>query len=291
MSIFNTVYETRYARYEKGAVLLFTLMVMIGLTSVVGAYLGFVQYSTRSTGAQISDSQAIYLAEAGLQKAIWNLKTPEISEGKGEDWTTPGTTENLGEGSYTMVVERWDWALAANNSIADSNFSEVVGFEAAKAIDDNNDTYWESADKPGPVKAGKAQQITITFPYTLTVNKARFYLPSAFFQQRPKIYSWQVSTDGATYTTAYEVKAPGNDATDVIDEFSTAQTGVNHLRLEVTGIGGGGDGVIIATLEAIGSKITVTGTVDGISREIEQTVAVDDASEEAYDQIDWNEND
>ena len=46
MSFFDTRYKIRDTRYEKGAVLLFTLMVMITLTSVVGAYLGFVQSST-----------------------------------------------------------------------------------------------------------------------------------------------------------------------------------------------------------------------------------------------------
>jgi len=285
MSIFNTIYKIRDTRYEKGVVLLFTLVVMITLTSVVGAYLGFVQASTKSTGAQISDGQAICLAEAGLQKAVWNLKTPVDSGGQGENWTTAGTTENLGEGNYTMVVERWDWALAANGATASAS-SENGSDVAANAIDGSDATYWQSGSKPTP---GNPQEIIVSFPYTLTINKVRFYLPSAFSRQRPKTYSWQVSTDGDTYTIAYDVDSPGNNATDVIDEFSTAQTGVNYLKLEVTRVGSGSAGVIIATLEAIGSKITSTGTVDVINRTVEQTVAVDDASEEAYDQIDWNE--
>ena len=285
MRLFQTKHKPKVTYGKKGAVLLFTLIVMITLTSVVGAYLGFVQYSTRSTGAQISDSQAIYLAEAGLQKAIWNLKTPGDSGEQGEDWTTVGRTEDLGSGSYTMEVQSWDWALAANNATASAS-SENGSYVAANAIDGSDATYWQSGSKPTP---GNPQEIIVSFPYSLTINKVRFYLPSAFFQQRPKTYSWQVSTDGDSYTIAYDVNSPGNDATDVIDEFFTAQTGVNYLKLEVTRVGGGSAGVIIATLEAIGSKITSTGTVDGISRQIEQTVAVDDASEEAYDQIDWNE--
>jgi hypothetical protein len=50
--------------------------------------------------------------------------------------------------------------------------------------------------------------------------------------------------------------------------------------------------VRIATLEAIGSKIVSTGTVDVISRKVQQTVIADDGSPEsqvAYDQIDWTE--
>lgn len=281
MSIFNTKCEIRDTRYEKGTVLLFTLLVMITLTSVVGAYLGFVQYSTRSTGAQISDSQAIYLAEAGLQKAIWNLKTPVGSGGQGEDWTTAGTTENLGSGSYTMDVQRWDWALAANNCTASSN-SEVVGFEAAKAIDGTDATYWESNGKP---QVPKPKNLIITFPFALTINKVRFLAPTS--DNRPRDYTWAVSTDGVSYTIV--VTVTNNANVDVTDTFS-ARSSVNYLRLSVTKSGQPSSNVRVSTAEAIGSKITSRGTVGSLIRDIEQTVAVDDTTQVAYDQIDWNEN-
>jgi len=286
MSIFNTKYKIRDTRYEKGAALLFTLIVMITLTSVVGAYLAFVQHCTRSTGAQITDSQAIYLAEAGLQKAIWNLKTPEISGGKGEDWKTAGAEEYLGDVSYIMDVETWDWALAANNATASAS-SSAPGHDPNKAIDDSNDTWWESADQPGTVQSGKHQEIIINFPYTLTINKVRFLAPT--FENKPSKYTWAVSTDNVTYTEVSD-ETKGTDTMDETHEFAAVHN-VNYLRLRVTKSGPPSSNVVkVSTIEAIGSKITVTGTVDGISREIEQTVAVDDASEEAYDQIDWSEN-
>ncbi len=59
---------------NKGMALLFTMIIMMTLSSVVAAYLGYVQFSTRSTGAQISDSQAMYLAEAGIHYGIYQLK-------------------------------------------------------------------------------------------------------------------------------------------------------------------------------------------------------------------------
>ena len=117
MSIFNTIYDIRDTRYEKGAVLLFTLVVMITLTSVVGAYLGFVQYSTISTGAQISDSRAIYLAEAGLDMAIWYLRNTAPDGSTDCSWRTtaypadPGSDPNdpqqksLGNGTFTIWVK------------------------------------------------------------------------------------------------------------------------------------------------------------------------------------------
>jgi hypothetical protein len=282
MKIFRTKHKSNTPYCNKGVVLLFTLMVMIGLISVVGAYLGFVQYSTKSIGAQITDSYAVYLAEAGLQKAVWNLMRTVANGGQGENWTTAGTTENLGEGSYTMVVERWDWALAANNSTASSN-SEVVGFEAAKAIDNTNATYWESDGKP---QVSNHKNLIIAFPYALTINKVRFLAPTS--DNTPRDYTWGVSTDGVSYTDFPEVK--NNNNVDVTYTFST-QSSVNYLRLSVTKSGQPSSNVRVSTIEAIGSKITVTGTVDGDSRQIEETVAVDDASEEAYGQIDWKEND
>jgi len=281
MKFFQTRHKSKVTYNNKGAALLFTLMVMVVLTSVVGAYLGFVQSSTRSTGAQIIDSQVVYVAEAGLQKAVWNLMRTAANGGQGENWTTAGTTENLGEGSYTMVVERWDWALAANYSTALAT-SQEVGHEADKVIDGDDLTYWETTTKPLPPYY---ENVTIAFPYTLTINKARYVAPD--YQRRPKDYEWQVSTDGVNYTTVFS----SSDGTmDETNEFAAAHN-VNYLRLWVSKIGGGAkaDGMKVSTVEAIGSTITVTGTVDGDSRQIEETVAVDDASEEAYDQIDWNE--
>ena len=117
MNTFNMRYEIRDTRYEKGAVLLFTLMVMIALTSVVVAYLGFVQYSTISTGAQIDDSQAIYLADAGLNQALWYLNNIAPDGSIDYSWRTtaypavpgPNSTdprqESFGNGTFTIWVQ------------------------------------------------------------------------------------------------------------------------------------------------------------------------------------------
>ena len=274
------------AKDRKGAVLILTFIIMIALTAIAVGFLYMISMQTKGSGYDISSNKALWIAEAGLQKAIWNLKTPSGSGGQGEDWATIGTAENIGDGSYTMVVERWDFALSDNDatvSASSDNGSDV----AANAIDSNDLTYWESELKPTPDDPDKPpQEIIITFPYTLTINKVRFLVPSGSSQQCPKDYEWQVSSDGASYTTV--VSAKNNVSTDVTDEF-TAETNVNYLKLYVTKIGGGSTGVRIATLETIGSKVTSTGTVDALNRKIEQTVVSDDATETAYDEIDWNE--
>ncbi|MBN1805986.1 MAG: hypothetical protein JW837_12115 [Sedimentisphaerales bacterium] len=96
MKIFRIKHRTKATPVKEGMVLLFTLIVMITVSSVVGAYLGFVSYATRSTGAQISESQAIYLADAGIHYGIYNLL-------QDSGWT--GTSPvSLGEGTFSVSV-------------------------------------------------------------------------------------------------------------------------------------------------------------------------------------------
>jgi len=107
MKMFRTKHKSNSPYCNKGAVLLFTWIVMIALISVVGAYLGFVQSSTKSTGAQIEDSQAIYLADAGLQYAIYRLTDSDYrgSVSRDKNSSTTGSA-NLGEGSFSFEIYR-----------------------------------------------------------------------------------------------------------------------------------------------------------------------------------------
>lgn len=266
-------------RRQSGTALILTFIMLISLTAITIAFLYMSSVQVKAMGYDTASSKALWLAEAGLQKAIWNLMTPVGSGGQGENWTTTGTTENLGDGNYTMVVERWDFALADNGASASATSQRTGGSGPAKAIDGKDATFWQGDTPSLPVP----QEISITFPYTLTINKVRFL--SSTSARRPKDYSWQVSTDGITYTTV--VNVTNNNSLDVTDAFTTVFN-VNYLKLSITA-NGGGSGVRIATLEAIGSKITSTGTVSSSSRKIEQAVMVDDATVTAYNQKDWNE--
>lgn len=270
------------ANHRKGMILILTFMIMITIIGITTAFLYITSIQIKASGYDIASSKALWLAEAGLQKAVWNLKTSAAGGGQGQDWTTVGTTENLGSGNYTMEVERWDFALIDNRSSASATSVNKTN-AAANVIDGDDTTYWQSGDPP---RVSAPQEIIITFPYTLTINKARFLVPSDLSIQRPKDYEWQVSTDGASYTTVVSVS--GNNDTDVTDVF-TAVTDANYFKLRVFRIGGGTEGACVSTLEVIGSKITSTGTVDVINRKIEQTVVVDDATGAAYDEIDWYE--
>lgn len=278
---------------EHGAVLLMALAVLFLLVPLVGTFLFAVGTTLLTGGWEENDNQVLWLAEAGLQKAIWNLKTPASGGGQGENWTTAGTTESLSGGSYTMAVTRYDFALTANGAAASAT-SSSSGNPAADAINGNDSDYWESNAQPSK---SSPQDLIITFPYTLTLNKVRFLAPSSSTQ--PRDFSWAVSADGAIYTTLLSITS--NNATDRTDLFSVAANpaaaAARYLRLRTTLDGQNNPKrVRISTLETIGSKITSTGTITAggnpYTRVISQSVVADDASPQsqvAYSQSDWVE--
>ena len=265
-------------RRKSGIALILTFIMLISLTAITVAFLYMSSVQAKVMGYDIAASKALWLAEAGLQKAIWNLMTPVSSGGQGEGWVTAGTTESLSDGNYAMVVERWDFALADNGASASAT-SQQGGNGPAKAIDGSNGTFWQG-DTPS---IAVPQEITAAFPYPLTINKVRFL--SSVAARRPRDYSWRVSSDGIIYTTV--VNITNNNSLDVTDTF-TAVSNVSYLKLSITA-NGGGSGVRVAVLEGIGTKITSTGQMSSLSRKIEQTVVADDASLTAFNQKDWNE--
>lgn len=272
---------------ESGSVLIATFAVMIVLINLVAGFLYAAGVFTLSSGWEETDAKLLWLADAGLHKAVWNLMTPVSGGGQGEGWTTAGATENLGDGSYTMVVERWDFALAANGATASDNPAQTKASQGpAKAIDGNDGTFWQSKNEPD---ADDPQDLIIAFPYPLVLNKVRF-LVSGPSSRIPEDYTWAVSTNGTTYTTVVTVS--GNAASDRTDTFS-AQSNVTTLRLRVTEAG---NNVRIAALEAIGARVTSTGTItatgQSYTRTVRQAVVADDASPQSqvsYVEPDWVE--
>jgi hypothetical protein len=237
----------------------------------------------KGKGNNLNDSKAFWLAEAGMQKAVWYLMTPVASGGRGENWTTSGTTENLGSGSYTMTVARWDFALAANGAAASASSSNGANVPA-RAIDGNNATYWESGNQL-LTNQSRFAEIIITFPYALSIHRARFLSPAA--ANRPRSYTWQVSSDGIVYTVVFTDN--NNNLTDVTNSFTPIRTDVRYLKLRATRAGNNNTRLRIATLEVIGSKITSTGSVDVFEKKIEQAVVADEATLTASDEKDWAE--
>ncbi len=85
---------------NKGVILLLTLIVSVSL-AVFGAALSvLVSAGMRRSALVVEQSQALYLAEAGVSKSIWELKRgiDEDEDGLGNIPPTP-----FGSGTYQAV--------------------------------------------------------------------------------------------------------------------------------------------------------------------------------------------
>lgn len=94
---------------KRGMALILTFIFMVTLIIIVAAYLFMTTYSTRNLNAQINNVRAFYLAEAGLQKAIWNILTPVPQEGWGKFGAGQSRTEEDslgGTGTYSVTASR-----------------------------------------------------------------------------------------------------------------------------------------------------------------------------------------
>ncbi len=294
------------ASAQRGVALVMVMAFLILFATMATFFVFTASVFVKNSGWEQVDHQVFWIAEAGLQKAIWNLKTPVASGGRGELWTTAGTLENLANGNYTMVVEAWDYALAANGATAVSVPPTVVN-PASNAIDGNGATFWESSGSPVITQ----QDLIITLPYAITVNRLRFlaFSTPAFPQNYiPRDYSWAVSPDNAVWTPALpaitnntsadsDLAVPPALAVGGPADVFPAQTNVRFVRLRTTrdGVGAPARARVIA-LEINGRRITSTGriTTGGvtIARTVRQTVVTDDAlpqNQVAYYQPDWTE--
>ena len=72
---------------KRGIVLIFTFAVMTALMVIVLVYLSMTDSEIKTIGGQISNTQAFYIAEAGLKYAIYSLRDDP-------DWDENGTVEH-----------------------------------------------------------------------------------------------------------------------------------------------------------------------------------------------------
>ena len=266
---------------KRGAVLLLNFIILVSLISMIIPFLHMINIETKVSGDRLIETQLVCLAEAGMQKAIWNLKTPIGQGGQGEDWSTGGTTEGFGGGTYTMEAQRFDWALAENNCVASAT-DTVPGHDPQSVIDGDDSTYWQTPDKP---VRPQFEAVTLAFPSPLTLSKVHLVIPPGAGIHKPKEYYWEVSSNGVDYTEVFhEKKNLLDERTDVFPPVSN----VNYLRLKITKVqGGSGTEVQIGTVEVITHKIVSTASLGGFTCTIEQTVIADESTQTAADQIDW----
>lgn len=90
---------------RKGFMIPMFFVLVIALAAIVGGVTIVTTTGIRNIGQRVEAEKALYIAEAGLNKAIWNLTVPVEEGGMGLTWRTAGVTEEFAGGSYTMIVE------------------------------------------------------------------------------------------------------------------------------------------------------------------------------------------
>ena len=83
---------------ERGAALILTFIILIGLSAIAFAFLTMISYEIKSVGTGLRNMQTFYIAEAGWAKARWALTTGAESIGWGE------TDVSFGGGTYTVIT-------------------------------------------------------------------------------------------------------------------------------------------------------------------------------------------
>lgn len=94
-----------------------TVIILVGLTVILSTYLVMVRWQTRWNSDRYASEQALYLAEAGVNRAVWYLIHAAPDGSTDGSWRTaaypavsgPGVTdpqeETLADGTYTLWVE------------------------------------------------------------------------------------------------------------------------------------------------------------------------------------------
>jgi hypothetical protein len=93
-------------RKSKGN-LLITFILLVALSITIFAYIDMIGFRIKDTGIKVSEFDAFYAADAGLNKAIWNLATPTAQGGKGMTWRTTSSWESFGRGGYSITVTNY----------------------------------------------------------------------------------------------------------------------------------------------------------------------------------------
>ena len=100
---------------NKGVVLLLTFIIMATLIVIVAVFLYMTSVEIRNAGYELTDSQALWIAEGGIQQAIYKVKSDAVY--RANPTTLSG---NLGAGSYSVTVTK-------NGSLYNVTSKGIVG--------------------------------------------------------------------------------------------------------------------------------------------------------------------
>ncbi len=88
---------------KKGNILT-TFIIIVAIASIVGAFMFVLTARVRELPTKKAQAKAFYIAEAGINKAIWYVSTPIEDGGMGQGYRITASTETFGDGQYIYSV-------------------------------------------------------------------------------------------------------------------------------------------------------------------------------------------
>ncbi|GAI39934.1 unnamed protein product, partial [marine sediment metagenome] len=128
---------------QKGMALLTTLIFVFILVTFGVALLTMTSNDIKLSALQRDSTEAFYIAEAGIDKALWYLNTPEDNGGEGLDWRT-----NEYQESYPAVSTNYYQVTVENTAEQD-----IIKITSRGVVSDGNKVY---GSRKIEVKAKKA---------------------------------------------------------------------------------------------------------------------------------------
>lgn len=129
---------------QKGIALLTTLIFVFILVTFGVALLTMTGNDIKLSALQRDSTEAFYVAEAGIDKALWYLNTPEDNGGEGLDWRTneyqepyPAVSTNYYQLTVEDTAEQDIIKITSRGVVSDGNKvygSRIIEVEAKKAI-------------------------------------------------------------------------------------------------------------------------------------------------------------
>jgi len=89
----------------KNGNILIVFILLVALSIIVTSFLFFIGGGLRGTTGTLNYVKALYIAEAGLNKAIWYFLTSPSQGGQGTTWKPSGFSESYGGGQYTFSIQ------------------------------------------------------------------------------------------------------------------------------------------------------------------------------------------
>lgn len=102
--------------------LLVTFIMVVAMSITIFAFLSYVTIRLTESGIRTSEIESFYVADAGVNKAIWYLGTPTGSGGRGVTWRTTSSYEAFGWGGFLLTVRDY-----ATNEVEIVSTGEVSG--------------------------------------------------------------------------------------------------------------------------------------------------------------------